>query len=401
MKYTYVAINKEGTKYTNIMDVADKSVFYQEFRKIGDTLVSVDLAKDNKGVMQIGFLNRIKMIDKIVFARNIGNMLEAGLSLSRAINVIERQVTNPKMQAACRALNISISSGKTFHESLAAHPKIFSTLFISMAKAGEESGTLAESLHHVSVQMEKNYQLGKKVKGAMMYPGVIMTVMFLIGILMMIFVVPSLTKTFVELKVELPTSTKIILGISSFLEHNYVWAFLGMIVLIIAFIYGVKTRIGKRMLDFTVLRIPVISPILKESNSARTTRTLSSLLSSGVDLLQAVKITGEVLQNTYYKDVMVRTEKVVEKGEPLSTIFAQETKLYPVFVGEMVSVGEETGKLASMLLGVATFYETEVEQKTKDLSTIVEPILMVIIGSAVGFFAISMITPMYSVMNNL
>ncbi len=400
MKFSYTAISKDGKKYTNTMEATDKSAFYQEFRKVGDTLVVVEEAKDKKG-FNLSFGNRIKTIDKITFVRNIGNMLEAGLSLSRAINVIERQVTKPKMQATCRALTSSIAAGKSFHESLEMHPKFFSMLVVSMVKAGEESGNLAESLKHVSMQMEKTYLLNKKVKGAMMYPGVILTVMFLIGILMMIYVVPGLTKTFTDLKVDLPVSTQIILGISAFLQNYYVFAFLGFVALIVGFVYAIKTGPGKRALDFTVLKIPVISPIIKEANAARTTRTMSSLLSSGVDLLQAVKITGDVLQNTYYKEIMRRTEVVVEKGEPLSTIFGQETKLYPVFVGEMVSVGEETGKLATMLLGVATFYENEVEQKTKDLSTIIEPMLMVFIGGAVGFFAVSMITPMYSVMNNL
>lgn len=399
MKFSYTAIDKEGKKYTDIMESADKATFYQDFKKVGDTLLSVEESKSKN--INIAFLTRIKPIDKITFARNVGNMLEAGLSLTRAINVIERQVRNPKMQATCRSLTQSIAAGKSFNESLAMHPKVFSTLVISMVKAGEESGNLADALKHVSLQMEKSYLLAKKVRGAMMYPGVIFSVMILIGILMMIYVVPGLTKTFTDLKVDLPLSTQIIIGISNFLQNYYIFAFLGIVAGIFGFIYSLKTKPGKKFFDYIVLKIPVIAPIIKEANSAHTTRTLSSLLSSGVDLLQAVRITGEVLQNTFYKKVMERVEVVVEKGEPLSEVFTKETDLYPIFVGEMVSVGEETGKLATMLIGVANFYENEVEQKTKDLSTIIEPMLMVVIGGAVGFFAISMITPMYSVMNNL
>lgn len=400
MKFAYTSITKEGARFSGSMDVADKSVFYQEFKKTGETLVTVQEAKEKKS-MQITLFSRIKTLDKITFARNVGNMLEAGLSLSRAINVIERQSTNQKMQAVCRTLNASISSGKTFNESLAAHPKVFSKLFVSMVRAGEESGNLVDSLKHVSSQMDKTFALHKKVKGAMMYPSVIISVMAIIGILMMVYVVPGLTKTFTDLKVELPTSTKIVLGMSSFLQNYYILAFFMVIGVIVLIMYALRTKKGKRFFDFIVLRIPIVAPILKESNAAQTTRTLSSLLSAGVDLLQAVKITGEVMQNTYYKDVLAETEKIVEKGEPLSTVFSKQNKLYPVFVGEMISVGEETGKLAAMLIGVATFYENEVEQKTKDLSTIIEPFLMVFIGAAVGFFAVSMITPMYSVMNNL
>lgn len=400
MKYAYTAINKEGTKYTATLEAADKSVFYQEFKKIGDILISVKEAK-KRGNIDISFFRRIKTIEKITFARNVGNMLEAGLSLSRAINVIERQSTNPKMADACRALNSAIAAGKSFNESLAAQPKVFSTLFISMVKAGEESGNLNESLKHVASQMEKSYMLKKKVKGAMMYPSVIMGVMVLIAILMMIYVVPALTKTFADLKVTLPASTRLVLGVSSFVQHHFILGFFGLVAFVIAFYYAMKTKIGKKAFDTIVLRIPIVSPILKESNAAYTTRTLASLLSAGVDLLQAVRITEEVLQNSYYKEVLARTQAIVEKGGALSEVFSAEKRLYPVFVAEMISVGEETGKLSSMLMGVATFYENEVEQKTKDLSTIIEPFLMVIIGAAVGFFAVSMITPMYSVMNNL
>ncbi len=401
MKFAYTAINKEGTKYTATLDVADKSAFYQEFKKIGDVLVSVKDAKDGKGAFSLSFMKKIKTIERITFARNVGNMLEAGLSLSRAINVIERQSTNPKMAEVCRALNGAIAAGKSFNEALASRPKVFSTLFVSMVKAGEESGNLTDSLKHVSNQMEKSYLLKKKVKGAMMYPSVIMGVMVLIAILMMIYVVPALTKTFTDLKVTLPASTRLVLGISSIVQHHFIAGFFALAAVIAGFYYALRTRFGRKTFDAAVLRIPVVGTILKESNSAYTTRTLASLLAAGVDLLQAVNITEEVLQNSYYKAVLNKAKVVVEKGGTLSSVFSAEQKLYPVFVAEMISVGEETGKLASMLMGVATFYENEVEQKTKDLSTIIEPFLMVIIGACVGFFAVSMITPMYSVMNNL
>ena len=170
---------------------------------------------------------------------------------------------------------------------------------------------------------------------------------------------------------------------------------------VLGFLRFLKSVVGKKILDATTTRIPIIGNIVIESNSAKTARTLSSLIGSGVDLLQSVRITQEVLGNNRYKNVLQETEKAVEKGKPLASVFAVHEDLYPPFVGEMISVGEETGKLSSMLQGVAVFYEGEVEQKTKDLSTIVEPILMVFVGAAVGFFAVAMITPMYSVMNNL
>lgn len=404
MKFSYTAINKEGQKYTSTMEAVDKGEFYLELKKTGDTLVSVKELKKGSGKglsMEITFLERVKQMDKITFARNLGNMLEAGLSLSRAISVMERQTKNSKLKKTYVSLNEAIASGKSFHEALQMHPKIFSDLFVAMVKVGEEGGNLSDTLKQVAMQMEKNYLLKKKIKGAMIYPSVIVGVMVVIAILMMIFVVPGLTKTFVELKVELPTSTKIVIGTSNFASNHYVLA-LGLVVAaVFAFLAIIRTKPGKRAVDFLTLKIPVVGVILKEGNSAQVTRTLSSLLASGVDLLLAVKITGDVIQNSYYKDVLRTSEGIVEKGEALSSVFIKQDKLFPIFVGEMMSVGEETGRLAPMLAGVANFYENEVEQKTKDLSTIIEPFLMVIIGVGVGFFAISMIKPMYSIMNNI
>ncbi len=404
MKFSYTAINKDGQKYTSVMETQSKSSFYEEFKKTGDVLINMKEAK-KAGVLalqiHIGFLERVKMMDKIVFARNLGNMLEAGLALSRALSVAEKQTPNPKLKATYKSLNEAIAAGKSFHEALEMHPKIFSNLFVSMVKVGEEGGNLSETLKQVANQMEKSFVIQKKIKGAMMYPSVIIGVMIIIGILMMIFVVPGLTNTFKELKVPLPTSTKVVIAVSDFAANHYIATLAILVALIVSFIAISKTAFGKKAIDFTTLKIPVIGTILKEGNSAQTARTLSSLLASGVDLLLAVKITGDVLQNSYYKDVLKRSEKVVEKGDPLSSIFIAEEKLYPVFVGEMMSVGEETGRMAPMLVGIANFYENEVEQKTKDLSTIIEPILMVFIGAAVGFFAISMIKPIYSVMNNI
>lgn len=403
MKFSYTAINKDGQKYTGNFEVQNKADFYTEFKKTGDTLVTVKEQSGKKLSINsnITFFERIKIMDKIIFARNLGNMLEAGLSLSRAISVMERQTKGAKLKSAYKGLNDAISSGKSFHEALELYPKIFPPLFVAMVKVGEEGGNLAETLRQVGSQMEKSYMLTKKIKGAMMYPSIIIFVMITIAILMMIYVVPGLTNTFKELKVPLPTSTKVIIAVSDFVSNHYIITLGGFIGSVIGLILAGKTKIGSRVFDFISLHLPVIGTIVKEGNAAQTARTLSSLLTSGVDLLLAVKITSDVLQNSYYKSVMLHSQVIIEKGEPLSTVFVKEDKLYPLFVGEMMSVGEETGRMAPMLAGVATFYENEVEQKTKDLSTIIEPVLMVFIGASVGFFAISMIKPIYSIMNNV
>ena len=270
-----------------------------------------------------------------------------------------------------------------------------------MAKAGEESGSLATSLKTVAFQMEAVYMLTKKVKGALIYPAIVLSVMLVIGVLMMIYVVPTLTATFTELHSQLPASTQVIITISNFLRSDTL-ASVGILILAAALVYfSVRTKIGKRLGDLVFLRLPIIGIIVKETNTARTARTLSSLLSSGVPVVEALSITGDVLQNSYYKEVLRKAQGSIEKGTSISSVFVEREDLYPPFLGEMVAVGEETGKLSEMLANVGTFYENEVDQKTKDMSTVVEPFLMVFIGSAVGFFAVAMITPMYTVLNNV
>lgn len=402
MKFSFKAIKKDGQSYLGEREASDKFELFRQLKKEGSTIISVEEAKEHAFHIPFPTLfHRIKTHEKIIVARNLGGMIEAGLALSRALQVLERQSRNKKLKKVLGDLNSSISQGKAFHQALADFPDVFGSLFVSMVKAGEESGNLAASLKQIGDQMEKTYLIQKKVKGAMIYPAIILSLMCVIAVLMLTFVVPRLTETFKDLHTELPASTKFVIFVSDFLKNHYILAFGLLVASGLAIYYGLKTQLGRRGFDYTALHLPVIGIIIKEMNSARTARTLSSLLSSGVDLLPAIDIVSEVIQNSFYREVMAEARAAVENGKPLSNIFIEHEFLYPVFVGEMMSVGEETGQLSHMLLGVASFYENEVEMKTKDLSTIVEPMLMIIIGISVGFFAVSMISPMYSVMNNI
>jgi type IV pilus assembly protein PilC len=311
--------------------------------------------------------------------------------------VLSRQTTNKYLQTIIQTLSETIDKGGTFSDGLAKYPKVFSALFVSMVRAGEESGGMPNALTEIGINLEKSYALNKKVKSAMMYPTIILFAIFLIGILMFVFVVPVLTKTFKELGTELPGSTKFVIWLSDLLANHFVFVIVGIVALVFLGILAFKLPTTKRGIDWLVVRLPVVGTIVKEMNAARTTRTMASLLGSGVNIGRAISITKEVLQNVYYKKVMEEVEHVIEKGAPMSSVFKAQTTLYPIMVGEMIEVGEETGKLGSMLLDVALFYEGEVDTKTKDLSTIIEPILMVVIGAGVGFFALAMIGPIYSI----
>ena len=402
MKYKVEVINTEKVTSHKVVEAEDKFALFRLIKKDGDTLISFTEEKKSAiGTIEINLWSSIKATDKINFARNLGAMLEAGLALSRGLAVLERQTKKKKLKKIMSELNSYISKGTTFHEAMEHFPEMFTVLFVSMVKVGEESGSLAESLKAVSLQLEKTYALQKKIKGAMIYPVIILGVMVVIGILMLMFVVPTLTATFLELKVQLPFSTRVILGLSELLTNHYILVIEGILFLFGAIVIAGKTPQGKRFADYIVLHLPVISTLVKETNAARTARTFSSLLTAGVDVVLTAQITKDVLQNSYYKAVLAESEQHIQKGESIASVFESHQDLYPPFVSEMVSVGEETGKLSTMLLGVATFYENEVDQKTKDMSTIIEPFLMVFIGAAVGFFAVSMITPLYTVLNTL
>lgn len=404
MKFQYTAERVGGEIYNGVVDAKDRFEVYSLVRREGGRIVAVN--EEGAGSwLSFGAWNakmsNVKDYDKVLFARNLGAMLAAGLSLTRALSVIERQTKNPKLSATVNEIASDVRRGATLHEALAKFPKLFSKLFVAMTRAGEEGGSLPDSLTVVSDQMERMYQLKKKIRGALIYPSIIVIAIIGIGALMMIYVVPTLAQTFVEMNAELPATTRAIIAISDFLVANTILAIIGVVALGALMFTGVRTPFGKRMADLTFIHMPLIGAMVKEVNAARTSRTLASLLASGVDVLQSLDITAEVVQNTYFQDVVKDASKSVGRGESLSSAFVRREDLYPAFVGEMMAVGEETGALAEMLKRLAVFYEEEVDRKTKDLSTIIEPFLMIVIGGAVGFFAVSMITPIYSLSQNI
>ena len=403
MKFKIKARKANGEEYEDERDSSDKFSLYSELKADGDTLLTakeINITKSLFGNFNIEIIS-VPEHQKIIFAKNLGSMLGAGLSLSKSLTIIEKQVKNSKLKEVISALGLNIRKGKTLSESMKEFHKIFSNLFVSMVKAGEESGKLAESLLIVGEQMDGTYKLKKKIQGAMIYPLVIVSIMLIIGVLMMIYVVPTLASTFTDLKTSLPPITQFLISASKFLSSYIIEVIFFVIVLIVIFYFFFSSKLGSQIKDAFLLKIPVVGNLIKETNSARISRTIASLLSSGVPFSDAISITSDVVQNFYFKKMLNEAKEKVEKGETISSVFLANTKLSPVFVGEMMSVGEETGKLPSMLMEVALFYESSVDQQTKDMSTIIEPLLMVIIGLAVGFFALAMITPIYSLVDTI
>ena len=401
-RFVYTAEKNDGEVYKGTAEAKDRFELYSIVRREGGKIVSVN--EQMGGIWSLTYWNTkfttIKEYDKILLARNLGAMISAGLSLSRALAVLERQTKNPRLGATVSEIASDVRRGETLHGAMAKFPRVFNNLFIAMIRAGEEGGDLPSSLAVTSDQMERMFDLKKKIKGAMIYPCIILIAIVGIGAVMMVVVVPSLASTFNDMGAALPPSTRAVIGLSNFLVQ-YTAVAIGIVVGLVGGIYAaVRTQIGQRGIDFVLLHLPGISPMVKEVNAARTARTMASLLSSGVDVITALDITREVVQNSFFRSILAAARDGVAQGQPLSTEFARNEKMYPPFVGEMMAVGEETGQTAEMLKRLAIFYEIEVDRKTKDMSTIIEPFLMLFIGAAVGFFAVAMITPIYSLSSN-
>ena len=398
--FKYQAKNKEGQIYERTVEAESRLDIYNVIRQEGGTVVSIKEKKQASRALSFsGMFGGIKTQEKINFAKSLAAMINAGLSVTRALAVMGKQTRKKSLKKLLTDIEADVSHGNTLSEALDRRSNTFSPLFVSMVKAGEESGSVSKSLSVVAAEMEKSYLLVKKVRGAMIYPAVIITVMLIIAILLLIFMVPTLTATFSGIGVKLPLPTRILITLSDFLIHNIVLVLAGLLLLGVGVVMFYRSKKGRNIFDIVSLKIPVVGELVREVQVARTARTLYSLLSAGVEIVVALDITSKVLQNHLYRDVLAQAHASIQKGEPLSAVFSKHENLYPVFVSEMSSVGEETGKIADMLMGVADYYEEQVDQKTKDLSTIIEPVLMIIIGLGVGVFAISMLAPTYSLVD--
>ncbi|MFA6253962.1 MAG: type II secretion system F family protein [Candidatus Paceibacterota bacterium] len=396
-----------GEEISGQRDSIDRFSLARELRTEGLIALAIEETEQSKtraGGKKSWFkfnitLGRVSMKDKIIFANNLSAMIGAGLPLSRALSVMARQTNRKYFKKIISEVEAFITKGESLSRALANWPKVFPEVFVAMVAAAEETGRLPEALKLVSEQLEKSYALRRKIVGAMIYPSVIVAAIITIGILMMIFLIPTLSATFRELNVPLPLSTQIVMGLSDFLVNNILLVLAGLALLVVIFVSLPKTIAGKKFLDKVLLHLPFINNLTRQVNSAVIMRTVSSLVSAGVSLTKTMEVTEKVVQNYYYKQVMVEALVKVQKGIPLSVIFSAHQNLFPIFASEMSAVGEETGKMPEMLLKGALFFEDEVDQVTKNLSTVIEPVLMIVIGIAVGFFAISMIGPMYSLSN--
>jgi len=404
-KYFYIAKSFKGEEKSGVLLAQNESELARALRQQGFVLISAILEKEklkkSKFKIKFSLKKGPSLTEKMMFTRNLQVMITAGLPLPRTLKTLASQVKNKTFKKALLEIAEEITKGKSFSESLVRYPNIFSEIFQNMVKIGEESGTLDEVLKTLTQQMEREHDLKSKIMGAMIYPAVIILAMTGIGILMLVMVVPKLAETFRAFEVELPPTTKLVIGLGTFLAKKWFLFILIIFFLVFLFKQILKTKKGKEIIDTLILKIPIISPIVKKTNSAYTTRTLGSLIAAGVPLVRSLEIISGALGNVYFKNAITEAAKKVQKGEKLSEALKPYQHIYPPIVIEMLAVGEETGQTSEILAKLADFFETEVANATKNLTAVIEPIIMLCIGAAVGFFAISMIQPMYSMLEAL
>src|SRR5688572_8954379 len=340
---------------------------------------------------------RVKLPQKIFFTENLRVMVKAGLSLTEALRTLALQTEQKGIKADILDLHADVEKGTSLSAALAKHERLFEPIFVNMIAAGEGSGTLEKTLEQLTTQMRKDYDLISKVKGAMTYPLVVLSATVLIGIGMMIFVVPQILSIFEEIGTdELPLPTKILIFVSDSLKAYWPFIIVFVIAAVATFLWAIKTGPGKRVWHKILLKMPIIGPIIMKINLARFARTLSSLLRTDIPIVQGLTITADIVRNVYYHDACIAMSEAVKKGETISQVLERNPKIFPPLVIQMTAVGERAGTVDEMLQEIAEFYEKQVEQIMGSLSSIIEPILIIFLGGAVGGIALAIITPIYS-----
>lgn len=346
-----------------------------------------------------GFLRkfqRVKLSQKIFFVQQLGIMVRTGISLSVALKTLAEQAEAKGFKKILADLQQQVEKGNLLSKGLENYQKIFGELFINMIKAGEASGKLEDVLKQLFTQMKKDHDIIAKVRGAMIYPMIVVIMMLAIGILMMLYVIPTITNVFKEINAPLPLPTRILITVSDFLVAHGLFVLIGVIILVIIFVSIIKSPQGKYQFHKILLKLPVAGKIIKKINLARFCRTLSSLLKTDIPIVQSFEITSRILSNLLYRESLLEAKEKIKKGVSIEESLRPHINFFPPVVLQMISVGEETGALDEILEESAVFYEEDVARIMSDLPSIIEPVLMVILGVGVGGMAVAVIMPMYS-----
>jgi len=395
--YAYTAINASGLELDGEVNAPDAGAAREALRQRG--LVALSLDERAAASQGLGLaIKKVKPKSLQVFSRQFATMIEAGLNVVTALVILEEQTEDKKLAKVITELRADVEGGLLLSEAMARHPRIFSRLFISMVEAGEAAGILDVVLDRVAFQIEKETRIKRRVKGAMMYPLMVMGFATLVLVGMLMFLVPIFVDIFAELGGDLPMLTQIVVNLSDILRNYYFIVFPVMGAMIYGFFRLKKTDRGRRVWDAFRMRIPFgVGAIVVKVGMARFSRTLSTLVAAGVDIIRSLEITGSTAGNSLIEDATAVVRERVHQGVPIA-IPLEDEKIFPPMVSQMVRVGEETGELEKMLEKIADFYEDEVDSSIATLTSVIEPLMMIGVGMVVGVIIISMYMPMFKLL---
>ena len=393
-QFTYTARDAKGELKTATIDAANREDVVQQLRRMRMNVVKVE--EQAKAKQKTG--GSISMRDIVIFTRQFSTMINSGLPLVQALDILSKQSENKALQAVTRQIVFDVESGHTVADALAKHPKAFSDLYVNMVAAGEAGGILDTILMRLATFMEKNDQLVRKVKGAMIYPGVIMSVAGIAITVLLVFVIPVFKNMFGSVGLALPLPTRVVILLSEFL--------IGQWYLILAAIgggfFGIRkyyaTPDGKLRIDKLMLHLPILGDVIRKSAVSRFTRTLGTLISSGVSILDGLEITAKTAGNRVIQDAIMASRSSIAGGDTISAPLAK-SNVFPPMVISMIAVGEQTGGLDEMLAKIADFYDEEVDAAVSGLLSLLEPVMIVFLGVVVGGMVVAMYLPIFDMIN--
>jgi len=399
--YTYKIKNSEGQVFSGETKVESKEVLLDLFNKHGYKPVEIIEKTFVTDVSQIKiFRKKVKTADLAQFCRQFAIMLEAGISIANALDVLRVQTVNPTLRECLNDIYNNIQKGISLSNVMRSFPDIFPPILLSMVEAGEVSGQLDRVFVKMAEHFEKEHKNKQKLKGAMTYPAIVLTVAIIVVAILVLKVIPTFGEALQGMNVELPALTQVMLNISYFFSSYWYIVLFGLVMIIFGIKMLAKTDRGKKILDKTLLRLPVVSDVIKTVLTARFSRTMSTLLSSGVLLLESLQIAKRVINNSIIQEKMDKSIETVKQGRSL-TQSVVEMQYFPPLVISMVKTGEEAGNLDETLQKAADFFEDQSEEKIQRLMTFIEPLIMVVLGGIVAFILFSVLYPMLSVYQNI
>lgn len=393
--FTYRALNNKNQIVESKSISTSSHELATELESKGLTPISINLDSRRQKTSA-----SLPLVEKMTFCRYTATMLKSGLSITESINVLQEEVSNPTMKQILEDINSGIQHGENLSDILSRHPNTFDNFFITIIKAGEVSGTLAQSFSQIEHELKAEYNLRQKISGALLYPAVVFVAMFGIGILMFFFIMPQIGQVFLNLKMKLPAPLEIMFRLTIVLSKVKFYILAGLAVFIVLLIVFFRSKPGQKLTIAIFSATPIVKNLIKQMDVARFCRTFSTLIVGGVAITQALEISLGSLSYSKYKNSAQNIVDQVTKGQSVSLAF-KTNKIFPTVLTQMIASGEKSGALDETLGDLGEFYEEEVETAVKKLTQILEPILMLLVGIGVGVMVLSVIVPIYSVVNNI